>query len=472
MMTAILLSLVSCSNNKNGMGPDGEESGDTTGTHMLSWITTPDATKLLERQPAVPFSSSTGNFPLITVDTSKTFQTIDGAGYTLTGGSAYLINQMPAAAKANLLEELFGNNENSLHISFLRISIGSSDLDSTIFTYDDMPASETDTSLSNFSLDRDQSDLIPLLKQIIEYNPSIKLLATPWTAPSWMKDNNNSKGGSLRPEYFDAYAKYFFRYIRDMETEGVHIYAITPQNEPLNPDNNPSMLMTADDQAAFIKNNLGPAFAAGGILTKIIVYDHNCDRPDYPLSIINDEGAKPFIDGSAFHLYAGDITALSQVHNAHPDKNVYFTEQYTASTGTFSGDLQWHVKNIVIGATRNWSRSVFEWNLANDPSYGPHTPGGCTTCKGALTIDGANVTRNVAYYIIAHFSAFITPASVRVMSSSVSQLQNVAFRTPAGNIVVIVYNEGSGAASFNIKVGAHSGTGSLPAGAVGTFAIE
>src|SRR5207237_1219807 len=142
--------------------------------------------------------------------------------------------------------------------------------------------------------------------------------------------------------------------------------------------------MSATEQADFIKNNLGPAFKAANVTTKIIVYDHNADRPDYPLAILNDALAKQYVDGSAFHLYGGNISALSQVRDAYPDKNIYFTEQYTASTGSFGGDLSWHVNNLIIGATRNWSRNVLEWNLANDPGYGPHTNGGCTTCKGAL----------------------------------------------------------------------------------------
>jgi glucosylceramidase len=202
------------------------------------------------------------------------------------------------------------------------------------------------------------------------------------------------------------------------------------------------------------------------------VYDHNADKPDYPLAILNDPAAKAFVDGSAFHLYAGDISALSQVHNAHTDKNIYFTEQYTASTGQFGGDLLWHVKNVVIGAPRNWSRTVFEWNLANDVNFGPHTTGGCTTCKGALTINGSAAKRNVAYYIIAHISKFVPAGSVRVSSDIAGSLQNVAFKTPSGQIILIVLNEGAAAAMFNISINGKSAPVTLAAGAVGTFVVE
>jgi glucosylceramidase len=472
-LIAIFGALTACNNNKNDVGqvtPPPPDS-DTSGTKMVAWITRSDESVLLQRQPAVPFANFSDTIKSITVDTTKIYQTMDGFGYTLTGGSAYVIQQLPTASKAQLLQELFGNDENSIRISFLRISIGASDLDASVFTYNDLPAGQTDPALDHFTLDPDRANLIPLLKEIIAINPAIKILGSPWTPPVWMKDNDSSIGGSLKDEYFDAYSKYLVKYIQGMKEEGINIYAVTPQNEPLNPANNPSLLMLAGKQAEFIKNNLGPAFQSAGITTKIFIYDHNCDRPDYPLSILNDPAAKAFIDGSAFHLYAGDISALSQVHDAFPDKNVYFTEQYTAIESTFAGDLQWHIKNLVIGAPRNWSRTVLEWNLANDQNYGPHTPGGCTTCKGALTINGSNVKRNVAYYIIAHASKFVPQGSVRISSAQDATLQNVAYRTPDNKIVVIVLNTGAERISFLIKIGDKSGKGILDTGAAGSYVI-
>jgi glucosylceramidase len=283
-----------------------------------------------------------------------------------------------------------------------------------------------------------------------------------------MKTNNSSIGGKLKPEYYSVYANYFVKYLQAIKAEGITIDAVTPQNEPLNPQNNPSMEMSAAEQADFIKNNLGPAFRAANITTKIITYDHNADRPDYPLAILNDPSARQYVDGSAFHLYAGNITALSQVRTAYPDKNIYFTEQYTASTGSFNGDLAWHVRNLIVGATRNWSRNVLEWNLANDNGYGPHTPGGCTTCKGALTI-GQSVTRNVAYYIMAHASKFVPAGSHRIESNITGNLRNVAFETPVGKKVLIVLNDANSFQSFNIKFKDKVVVTGLEGGAVGTF---
>lgn len=228
------------------------------------------------------------------------------------------------------------------------------------------------------------------------------------------------------------------------------------------------MVMTAEEQADFIKNDLGPAFKKAGINTKTIIYDHNCDRPDYPLTILNDPEARKYVAGSAFHLYAGDISALSKVHNAYPDKNVYFTEQWTSGNGNFAGDLKWHVKNLIIGATRNWSKNVLEWNLASDPDYQPHTLGGCTTCMGALTI-GSDITRNVSYYIIASASKFVRPGAVRVASNITGNLQNVAFQNTDGTKVLIVLNDGNSSQKFNIKFNGKMVTASLDGGAVGTY---
>ena len=436
---------------------------------MVFWLTKGDQSVLLAKQSAnLNFTIVSNQFPTITVDSTQQFQTIDGFGYTLTGGSAQVINSLAQSQQDGLLKELFTTGENSIGVSYLRLSIGASDLNASVFTYDDIPTGQTDLNLQSFSLAPDKTDLIPVLKQIVALNPAIKIVATPWTAPLWMKNNNSSVGGSLRPEYYGTYANYFVKYVQAMRAEGITIDAVTPQNEPLNPNNNPSMQLAATEEADFIKNYLGPAFRAANISTKIIIYDHNADRIDYPLSILSDASTRSYVDGSAFHLYGGDISALSQVHLTYPDRNIYFTEQYTASTGNFGGDLAWHTRNLIIGATRNWSRNVLEWNLANDGGYGPHTTGGCNTCKGALTI-GSNITRNVSYYIVAHASKFVPAGSIRIQSNITSGLQNVAFLTPAGKKVLIVLNDTNSYQNFNIVFKDKGVLAGLDAGAVGTF---
>ena len=435
------------------------------------WLTNGAKNTFLQKQTGILTFGSTYNvYPNIEVDATQTYQTIDGFGFTLTGGSAQSINKLNSQKRKELLQELFGKNDNAIAISYLRISIGASDLNATPFTYNDLPAGQTDVSLDQFSLNPDINDVIPMLKEILAINPQIKILATPWSPPTWMKDNNNFIGGSLKPEYYGVYANYFVKYIQKMKQEGISITAITPQNEPLHPGNNPSMFMSAQQQAVFIKNHLGPAFVSANLPTKIIIYDHNCDRPDYPLSILNDVVANPFVDGSAFHLYAGDINVLSTIHTAFPNKNLYFTEQYTGSSGTFDGDLKWHMKNVIIGSMRNWSKVALEWNLANDANFGPHTPGGCTTCKGGLTIKGTDsFERNVGYYIIAHASKFVPAGSIRIGSTQTANLNSVSFKTPAGKTVLIIENDGYTNELFNIKSNGKWVTTSLDAGAVATF---
>jgi glucosylceramidase len=435
------------------------------------WTTAGDQSSLLQKVArSLTFLEGQTDLTEIVVDTGQRFQSIDGFGYTLTGGSSYLLQQKLTASKRSaLLNELFSTDDGGIGVSYLRLSIGASDLDDHVFSYNDLQPGETDPALSKFSLEEDRKHLIPVLKEILAINPDLKIMGSPWSAPAWMKTNNSPKGGSLKKEYYATYANYLVKYVEEMAKEGIPIDAITIQNEPENPNNNPSMVMTASEQGEFIKDHLGPVFALAAIKTKIIIFDHNCDHPEYPIVILDDAGAKKYIDGSAFHLYLGDISALSQVHEAHSDKNIYFTEQWTSSEGKFDGDLRWHVRNLIVGATRNWSRTVLEWNLAADPQQNPHTDrGGCTQCLGALTI-GDSVTRNVSYYVIAHASKFVKPGSVRIASTLLDDLPNVAFVTPRGKRVLIVLNDSEKEKQFAISFAGRYATVYLHAGSVGTL---
>ncbi len=472
LLVSLTVLLLKCSTSNGGTAPPPNPTPPQVVNNEVDfWLTKGDqSVKLTKQSTILAFGTTPNAYQNIEVNDTQTFQTIDGFGFSLTGGSAQVINQLSAAKKQELLQELFGTNANSISISYLRISMGASDLDGTTFSYDDMPVGQADSALANFSLAPDMTNLVPILKEIIAINPNMKIIATPWSAPVWMKDVNSTIGGRLQPIYYSAYAKYFVKYIQAMKQQGITIHAITPQNEPLYGGNNPSMLMEANLQANFIKNNLGPEFQNANINTKIIVYDHNCDRPDYPIAILNDAAANSFVDGSAFHLYGGDISALSTVHNAFPSKNVYFTEQWTSSTGNFGGDLKWHLKNVVIGSMRNWSKVALEWNLANNASFGPHTSGGCTQCKGAITIStGDSFERNVGYYIIAHASKFVPTGSIRIASNISGNLSNVAFKTPAGKKVLIVENDGNSTEVFNIKFNGAWIVTSLESGSVGTY---
>jgi len=441
-------------------------------TDASLWLTKADRSVLFAKQnDALKFSTIKNSNPTILINEKETYQPIDGFGYSLTGGSAQHIIQMSAPARAALLKELFATDGNNIGVSYIRLSVGASDLNEKVFSYNDLPEGQTDLNQAKFDLGLDKVDVIPVMKEILAINPKIKVLGSPWSPPLWMKTTYDARGGMLKPEYYDAYAKYLVKYVQEMKKEGITIDAITVQNEPLHPGNNPSLLMVAPDQAIFVKKNLGPAFEKSGIKTKIIIYDHNADRPDYPITILNDKEARKYIDGSAFHLYGGKIEALSDVRDAHPDKNIYFTEQMVverpnATTINITGP----VRRLIIGATRNWSRNVLEWNLAADPENKPFTDrGGCPTCQGAVTIDKDKVSRNLAYYSIAHASKFVRPGSIRIASNELPDLSNVAFKTPEGKKVLIVANTGKEATNFNISFNGKMVSATLDKGSVGTY---
>jgi len=437
------------------------------------WLTTSNKSSLLQPQhPLTP--SQSGQRPMIDVNPQNKFQDIDGFGWCLTGGSASVIYSIPNPARHNLLQELFDNTGNNIGTSFLRLTIGASDMSESVFTYDDIPEGQTDPNLSKFSLGPDLQYVVPLLKEILQINPNIKLLGSPWTAPNWMKTKFSAIGGSLSSQSMGTYANYFVKYVQEMNKNGIPIYAITPQNEPLNPNNNPSLYMESSQQKDFIKNHLGPAFKNAGVQTKIIVYDHNADRIDYPMDILSDSVAASYVDGSAFHLYAGQMSALSTVHQNYPQKGIYFTEQWTPAPENdqqFSGNLNWAVKNLIIDGTRNWCKAVIQWNLATDQNWQPHTCcGGCTTCLGAITVSkpSNSIKRNSGYYAIAHASKFVESGSVRVESSSSSDLSSSAFVRKDGKLVIVVVNSQSNE-QVTIRVGNLIISPRVPQNSIATF---
>ena len=436
------------------------------------YLTSPDRSALLALQPPIAFiTPAAAASQTITLNPAKTYQTIDGFGFALTGGSAQLLMHMDPAKRAALLRELFTRTGDGIGVSYLRLTVGSSDMNPNVFSYDDLAPDQTDPDMAHFSLDPDKADVIPIMKQILAIDPKIKVLASPWSAPLWMKTTGVAQGGVLLPKYFPAYATYLTKYVQGMKAEGIPIDTLTIQNEPLNEKNTPSMLMLSPEQAVFIKENLGPAFRKAGIKTGILLYDHNLDHPLYPLSILRDPAAAKYIAGSAFHLYGGTVDAMTDVHNAFPNKGIFFTEQsITQRDNNAPMNIAKPVARVMIGVSRNWSKGILLWNLAADPNNGPHTNnGGCTGCSGALTLDGDNVRRNIAYYTLAHVSKFVPPNSVRIDSNDLDTLPNVAFRTPDGKIVLVVSNITDTPQTFDVHINSKTFTSTLPAGNVGTY---
>ena len=471
---------------------------NTESGKIEAWITNPDRSSLFQKQ-AEPTSFSKnerGCGTIIVIDDNQKLQAIDGFGFALTGGSAELMMKMASAERAKLIKELFATDANNVGVSYIRLSIGSSDLNSFVYSYDDLPDGQTDLPLARFDLNRDFKDVIPVMKEILAINPQIKILGSPWSAPKWMKTNNNVRGGSLKPECYDVYARYLVKYVQYMKQAGITIDAITVQNEPLNSKNTPSMQWLPNEQKDFIKNNLGPAFQAAGLQTKIILFDHNLDRIDFPLTTLRDPEAAKYVDGSGFHHYGGEMSAMTTLHTARPDKNIYFTEQMVVEKpGSPTIEIAAQVKRLIIGATRNWSKNVVLWNLAADPLNDPHTDnGGCPMCQGAITLDGDKVSHNLAYYVVAHASKLVRPGSLRIASTNKGDvtvainddeeragsirvttiennevLPNVAFKTPEGKIVLIVANDSYSVNSFRIQYNGQYAGFQLKPGAVGTY---
>jgi glucosylceramidase len=467
-----------------------------------AWVTNPDRSELFSRQEKPVQFSDDGHRgrggSTIIIDDGTRMQSVDGFGFALTGGSASLMIRMNPSERSKLINELFRTDGSNIGVSYIRLTIGSSDLNSFVYSYNDLKDGETDLSLKKFNLGQDLIDVIPVMKEILSVNPDIMILASPWSAPAWMKTNNNVRAGNLKKEYYSVYALYFVKYIEGMKEQGIKIDAITVQNEPLNTNNTPSMQMVAGDQKEFIRDHLGPAFEKAGLKTKIVLFDHNLDRIDYPLTILNDPEASKYVDGSGFHHYGGDLSAMTILHIARPDKNLYFTEQMVVEQpGKPTIDIAGQVKRLIIGATQNWSRNVILWNFAADPLNDPHTDnGGCPMCQGAVTINKDSVTRNIAYYTIAHASKFVRPGSVRIQSTQKGDrvvsltgdeerrdtdalrvavtenydiLPNVAFRTTDGKIVLIVVNDSFAANSFRIQFNGEYANLRLSPGAVGTY---
>ncbi|MBN1410134.1 MAG: hypothetical protein JW969_04765 [Spirochaetales bacterium] len=430
------------------------------GGTVTFYMTNANGSAKFAQQSSLSWSTASNSNPTITLNTGTSYQSIDGFGFTLTEGSAEVIQN--CSQKSTLLNDLFSTG--GIGISVLRISIGASDLSSSCYSYDETSG---DTALNNFSLSGpDLTYLVPVLKSILAVNSGIKILAVPWSAPRWMKTNNDWVGGSLNTSYYSTYANYFKKYLDAMKAQGINIWAICPQNEPLNGNNMPSMTMSADQQTTFINSYLGPTLRNAGYSTKIICYDHNCDNTSYPVTVSN--GASAYVDGAAFHLYAGSISALSTYRNS-TGKNVYFTEQYTDSNGSFSGDFPWHMQNVMLGSVNNWARVALEWNLAANSSCGPHTSGGCSVCLPGVTVSSSSYSKNVAYYIVAHMSKFIRPGAVRVNTTTTdSGLLNAAFIN-GSTATVVVYNNSGGSRTFNISYGGSRVTATLAANCAGTF---
>ena len=441
---------------------------------VQAWFTTADQAKLMAREADAAFGVATPRPVRIDVHPVRRYQDMVGFGAAITDASAWLIEtRLNATQRAALLEEIFGRND-GLGLSFTRIAIGASDFSLQHYSLDDMPNGEADPELAHFSIDPNRAYLLPVLKAALAINPRLRIVASPWSPPGWMKDSGRMVGGKLRPEAYPAFAAYLDRYADAYREAGVPIYALTLQNEPnFQPKDYPGMRLDAGARSRIIGEYLGPLLAQRREPPLILDYDHNWDKPGSPLDVLADPAASKFVAGVAWHCYDGNVKAQTIVHDAHPDKDAYLTE---CSGGDWAPHwdrtLRWYVHTLIIGATRGWAKGVVLWNLALDERHGPHA-GGCTDCRGVVTIDSTTgaIVRNVEYYVLAHASRFVRPGAHRVDSTTGSAgLESVAFQNADdGSVALIVLNGATRARQFSVRLAGESFDYELPAGAVATF---
>ncbi|MGB6691422.1 MAG: glycoside hydrolase family 30 beta sandwich domain-containing protein [Terracidiphilus sp.] len=457
--------------------------------------TTPDLLERISRRETLHFEKKAApdaTLPVITVDDGQRFQTIDGFGASLTDAAAWLFaKKMTPAQTDETFRSLFSRKD-GVGIDFLRQPVGSSDLAVTFYSFDDLceqttqacttPAEVNDYNLDHFSLKHDEEYILPLLKKALAINPEILVMLTPWSPPGWMKTSGSMLGSnpetkqpsSLRPEAYTAFANYLVKTIQGYQAAGVPVYALSVQNEPLfTPPTYGGMQMLADEQAAFFGTALGPALAAAHLKPKVMAYDHNWDRPDYPETVLKDAKAGALAAGTAWHHYAGDPSAMTKIHDEFPQKDEWVTESSGGAWQT--GNVLAEEAGELIASTRNWAKSYVLWTLATDEKHGPYL-GGCDTCRGLVTIDLSNpgmttVKMEPDYYVLGQASEFVVQGAVRIASDEPAggQLKDVAFRNPNGSVVLYTLNAGKDSQGLRIVFRGKSVVTTIPQGSVATF---
>ena len=472
-----------------GSGNEPEPATPTTPTAPTTGdvkaLTTTDNRSKDLTESFISFSTTDNMSPsTIRLKASEEFQAIDGFGAAITGSTAYNLLKMQPADRAAFLKQTFSHSE-GYGMSYIRICIGCSDFSLSEYTCCDKEGIE------NFALtDEETKYVIPVLKEILSYNPELKIMASPWTAPKWMKVNNLTDlkpydswtGGQLNPKYYQDYATYFALWIKAFNREGIDIYAMTPQNEPLNRGNSASMFMGWQEQRDFVKTALGPKFKAEGIDTKIYVFDHNynydnmADQQGYPTKIYADEEASKYIAGAAYHNYGGNLNELNAIHKANPDKELVFSES-TAGDWNNGANLQARLiddmEQITLGTVNRWCRGAIIWNLMLDSKRGPNRPGGCTTGFGAVDIndDFKTIRRNSFYYIMAQMSAGVKPGAKRIGTEgfTTNGLTFSAFSNPDNSYALVLSNKNSEDVRATVDDGSHHFPVTVPAKGIVTL---
>ncbi len=443
------------------------------GPTVQAWLTTSNGSSQLTPQPNLTFGPNTGNSSTITVNESQTFQQMIGFGAAVTDSSAWLIyNKMSSSQRATLMQQLFDPNQ-GIGISFVRIPMGSSDFSiNGPYSYDDLPAGQSDPNLNSFSINHDKAYILPVLQQARSLNPNLTFMANPWSPPAWMKTNGSMLGtangvtGTLNSADYGPLAQYFVKFIQAYQAQGIPILAVTPENEPeYAPSSYSGMSWPASGESAFIKNNLSPALKAAGLSTGILGWDHNWGDPTYPTALLNDPTTRSDLTGIAWHCYGGSPTEMTTLYNTDPAVGAYETE---CATGAAVTPIS--TPDLLMQSAQNYAKTVELWNLALDPNHGPHS-GGCPDCLGVVTIDQntGNVTYSNDYYQVGQYSKFVVPGAYHIASNTLGSLADVAFKNPDGSKVVVAHNDGSSSSSFQVLWANQGFNYTLPAGATVTF---
>ena len=441
------------------------------GPRVSVTMTTDDRTRRLQKVAGTAFTPMRPGAKTVVVDDERDYQTVVGFGAAWTDSAAYLLREVAKpAARARVLSDLFTREGHGIGLSFMRIPMGASDIARTRYSYDDRPAGRTDPTLAHFSIAHDERDLMPLIRDSLALNPRMRLMANPWSPPGWMKSSGSMLGGTLLPQWYGAFAHYFVRFLEAYRRAGIPIAYISLQNEPLyQPKDYPGMSMPAATELAVLRDDVLPALRAAHLPTRVLLYDHNWDRPDYPDTILTDPtiAASAQVAGVAWHYYAGTPGAQSVLHNKYPRAGQFETE---ASGGTWVGDPVRSDFETIIEVLRNEGRSYLKWSLALDEHRGPHD-GGCGTCTPIVTVDRATgaLTEDIEYATLGQFSRFILPGATRVYSSEAPGIESVAFVNPHGGHVLVAFNDTARADSFQVEWGGEGFLYTLPAFSGATF---
>ncbi|PYX94040.1 MAG: hypothetical protein DMG67_02630 [Acidobacteria bacterium] len=425
-------------------------------------LTTDDRLHKMEPQPGINFTPGSGGSNVVYVDETQTYQPIEGFGASFTDSAAFLLNEVvsPKSSLNAVMSDLFTRNGNGIGLSFMRTPMGASDLSRSIYSYDDNNG-QPDVTLANFSVAHDQVDIIPIIQQARQLNPQMRLMASPWSPPGWMKTSGSMIGGGLLSSMYSPFANYFVKYLNAYQAAGIYVDYISLQNEPLFiPSNYPGMCMPPaagascsgqtnwqTDQTTAIRDFLLPALTANQLTTKVLVYD---------ATIL----ASPQVAGTAWHGYGGTPGVTTTIQNYFPTKGNYETEH---SGGTFVSDQVKADFEEITQVMRNWTRSYVKWGLALDQNMGPHS-GGCGTCTPIVTVNTATgaASYSIEYYTTGHFSKFVLPGASRIYSSNASGIVSVAFLNLDGSKALVVFNDSASTQTFQVQWGNQSLSYTLP----------